>query len=456
MPDFKYIKNTAELLSHGNTELRAKVLDILEAGLAGADPGPGTYESVKLTRDYLLINQVKYDLDKIGKIYVVGSGKGSFPIAEALENILGSRIHKGFLVVKKGDRRRLKRIEVMEAGHPIPDENSVVGARKILKIITEAGDNDIVFAAITGGCSALTVLLPDNVTLSEYQELTALLLGSGAIIRDINAVRKHICRLKGGRLVGYIQPAASITLTLDTQPKGMLWPDMSLPDGSTFADAIDVLKTKNIWDNVSSSIRDHLLKGTKDPEMETLKSLNNMKAQIVSVSDQIITCEAAAHRARQLGFEPIILSTSIQGEAADVGTCFAGIVREIVVRNRPFAAPCVLISGGETTVTLGSNAGFGGPNQELVLAFALEMEGPESKKVVCLSVDTDGTDGPTDIAGGIVDSHTQETAEKMGLVIKEHLTTHDSSELMNRLKDAIVTGHTGTNVLNLRIIAVDG
>jgi glycerate-2-kinase len=456
MPSFKYIKNDKQLLSHGNAELRAKVLDILEAGLAGADPGPGTYKSVTLTQDYILVNQVKYDLNKIEKIYVVGSGKGSFSIAEALENILGSRIHKGFIVVKKGDHRRLKRIEVMEAGHPIPDENSVIGARKILEIIKEAGEKDIVFAAITGGCSALTVLLPNSVALSDYQELTGLLLGSGAIIRDINAVRKHICRLKGGRLVKYIQPAVSITLTLDTKPKGMLWPDMSLPDESTFQEAIDVLKNKNIWNKVSSSIQNHLLEGTRDPEMETLKSLDNMKAQLVSVSDQIITCEAAAHRARHLGFEPTILSTSIQGEASDVGICLAGIAREIVLRNRPFTSPCVLISGGETTVSLDSNSGLGGPNQEFVLAFALEMEGPEFERVVCVSVDTDGTDGPTEIAGGIVDHHTCENAKNMGLTMKEYLKMHNSSEFLSRLEDAIITGHTGTNVLNLRIVAVDG
>jgi len=448
----RIVRNYQKLLSHGQKKLREAALEIIQAGIKDADPGLGTYKVVKLSRHNLFVDRKKYDLRNIKCIYVVGAGKGSFPIAESLEEILGPRLHKGVVVVKRGEKRRLKKIEIVEAGHPLPDENSVIGAKKILEIAKAAGEGDIVFAAITGGASALCTLPPRGIRLKEIQELTDLLLKSGAPIRDINAVRKHLCQLKGGLLVYHIQPAEAITLTLNTAPKDMPWPDMSLPDPTTFQDAIAVLKKYDLYNIVSPSIKHYLLEGMEKPELETVKSLEGMKATLLSVGDQAGACEAAAKRAKEFGYNPVILSTSIAGEAATVGICLAGIAREIIKNKRPFSPPCALISGGETTVTVLGNCGVGGRNQEFVLSFAQELGA--GHEVCCASVDTDGTDGPTDVAGGIVDGETMTRAENLDINIANFLKNHNSSAALTALEDTIVTGQTGTNVLDLRVILI--
>jgi glycerate-2-kinase len=446
------ICNRDSLLVHGQRQMRRAALDIIEAGLAVADPGRGTYRQVRLAGERLQVADRTIDLATVRHIYFVGVGKGSYPIAEALEAILGSRIAQGVLIVKSGERRRLSRIEVIEAGHPIPNEASVRGARRLLEVADLAGPDDLVFAGVTGGSSALATLPPPGVTLADVQDLTDCLLKSGATIRDMNAVRKHVCLIKGGRLIAAIQPALGITLTLDTAPEGLPWPDLCLPDPTTFADAIAVLKHFDIWQAVSPAIRKHLEEGQHHPERETVKSVTDMRTMIVSVGDPVSTCEAAADSARRLGYTPFILGTAMEGEAVEVGACLAGIAKEIWKFNRPFPAPCALISGGETTVTIRGNCGRGGPNQELVLGFA--SKAPIGVGLCCVSIGTDGTDGPTDFAGGIVDGTSMERAAARSLNLADYARRHDSATVLTLLHDAIITGHTGTNVLDLRVVLV--
>ena len=450
--DVWMIKNVSELLSHGQTKVREDALRITQAGIRGADPGHGTRKLLKLEGNRLKIGEHSMDLNQVDHIYVVGSGKGSFPIAEALEEILGSRISGGVLVVKKGETRRLQRIEVHEAGHPIPTDESVEGAQKIMDLVEKAGERDLVFAAVTGGSSALTTLPPAGIRLAEVQELNDILLKSGAVIREMNIVRRHLCRIKGGGLVAKIQPAQALTLTLDTAPEGMPWPDMCLADPATFQEAIAVLKQYKLWKRVSPSIRAYLEKGTTHPELETVKSLAGMRASIYSVGDPLGACEAAAECARGLGYQSFILSTNIEGEAKDLGIFFAGLAKEVVKRNRPFPTPCALISGGETTVTIGEECGAGGPNQELVLGFVKKFH--STREVACVSVDTDGTDGPTQIAGGIADGTSGEWAQKLGFNLDDYIMKHNSSAVLEKMGDTIVTGHTGTNVMNLRVLLI--
>ncbi len=448
----RIIKNFDSLIDHGQSDVRRDGLEIIEAGIEGADPGRGTMESLSRNGDTLFVREKAYDLNRVKKIYVVGAGKGSFPIGEALDRVLGDRINEGFIVVKRGEKRRLRHIAVFEAGHPIPDENSVAGGKKILEIVGKAREGDLVFAAITGGCSALVTAPPAKIRLEEIKDVTDLLLSSGAIIREINAVRKHLCSLKGGRLVAAIHPAEAITFTLDTAPEGMPWPDMCLADPSTFQEAIDVLKHFDLWDRVALSIREYLLEGQKNPEMETVKTLDGFNSRVIGVASPNSACEACTRKAREIGYTPVILSTTLQGESADLGIFLGGIAREIITRRRPFKPPCAIISGGETTVKILGTPGNGGPNQELVLGFAREIGNRE--KVVCISVDTDGTDGPTDIAGGIVDGETSRRAREARIRIPEVLKRHDSSSALLTLGDAIMTGHTGTNVMNLRVTVI--
>ena len=444
------IQNREALLSFGDQGLRRDLLDILEAGIQAGDPGQGTRRMVRCAGDELTVGECRYPLDEIENIYVVGAGKGSFPIAEALEEILGPRIAAGVVVVKRGEKRRLKRIEIHEAGHPIPDEASLTGARKILELADRAGEKDLVFALITGGSSALVTRPMGDITLTDMQVLNERLLKSGAVIQEINAVRKHVCEMKGGRLVAHIQPAQAITLTLDTAQEGMPWPDMCLPDPSTFQEAIQVLERYDLWDEVPSSIQKFLREGKNHPEWETIKRLEGMKAQMVSVGDPVTMCLAAVKKIRALKYNPVLLSTKLEGEAREAGICLAGIAREIIRYGRPFQRPCGLVSGGETTVTVKGESGKGGPNQEFVLALASKLK--DVGAFACAAVDSDGTDGPTDIAGGIVDHRTIAEAEGTFPQIGDSLKLHNSSEALEKLHGIILTGHTGTNLQHLRVI----
>jgi len=441
--------NKEQLLSHGDVKLRDDLLQIVESGILKVIPYQSTKELIHNTEDALLIGESTYPWKGINNIYFVGVGKGSFPIAKALDEILGKQIKEGVVIVKEGEKRRLNNIEVFESSHPIPDERSIIGADMILNILQKAREGDIVFAAITGGSSALVNKPAEGISISDLQETNKMLLKCGAEIGKVNAVRKHLCMIKGGRVVQYGQPATVITLTLDTAPPDMPWPDMCLPDPTTFQDAIYVLKSYNLWDKVSSAIQQRLLFGLQHPEEETLKTLDGMKHVLFSVGDPPSACTAAAEKAAELGYTPYILSTIMEGEARDVGIVLAGIVNEIVKYGRPFATPCALISGGETTVTISGEHGTGGPNQETALAFANKLRTTEG--VAFLSMDTDGTDGPCQIAGGIIDSQTMKRIMALGINLNNELQKHNSSEVLHLLNDDIVTGHTGTNVMNLRV-----
>lgn len=448
-----FYKNYRELTAHGQSAVRRDALQIIQDGIChGAMPDQGTRAIVKLERDLLKVGDLSFSLSAFDHIYVVGAGKGSFPIAAALEGILGERLSGGVVVVKEGEKRRLKRIDILEAGHPIPNEASVIGAQKVLAMARQAGEKDLVFAAVTGGASALITLPPEGITLADIQEMNDLLLKCGGTIRDINTVRKHLCLLKGGHLVAHIQPAHAITLTLDTSPEGLPWPDLCLADPSTFQDAIDVLHLFDIWDAVSPAIQAYLQEGLRHLEWETVKSLSGFKADLFSVGSPVSACEAASVTAQRLGYRPVILSSNLEGESIDVGICLAGIAKEVFRYNRPFLKPCALITAGETTVTIQGAHGEGGPNQEVALAFASKLG--KMTDTCCVSIDTDGTDGPTEVAGGISDGQTTERAQALGLNVAEHLRHHDSSGALTQLGDTIVTGHTGTNVMNLRVIVI--
>ncbi len=446
-------QNLDELLDRHSPTLRKAALQIAQAGIQKAIPYDAVKKLITRTESRITIGDLELDCSKVKKIYVVGAGKGSFPIAQALDEIFDGMIEKGVVVVKEGEKRRLRNIGVFESSHPIPDERSLVAAQKIVDILRQAKEGDLVFAAITGGSSALVNLPAPGITIQDLEEVNSQLLRCGAEIGKINMVRKHICMIKGGRVVQYGQPAMVVTLTFDTAPPDMPWPDMCLPDPTTFGDAVNVLKTYELWNTVPASIREYLLHGLQHPELETLKSLNGMNQAIFSVADPRLTCTAAAEKARELGYTPHILSTTMEGEAKDVGIVLAGIANEILSYRRPFTAPCALISGGETTVTIQNECGKGGPNQETVLGFLNKIR--HDNGFACISIDTDGTDGPCDIAGGIVDGNSKKKVCEEGIRINDVLHTHNAFEALKKLGDAIYTGHTGTNVMNLRIVVLD-
>jgi glycerate-2-kinase len=448
-----HFRNLEELVSHGAVRARRIALACLDAALRAADTYEGTRRIVALEEGVLCAGGLRFDLAERGRIFVVGAGKGSFPIARALDEILGPRIARGVVAVKEAPPRRLARIRAIRAAHPVPDAYSLLAGQEVQEIAAEVRAGDLVFACMTGGCSALLVLPVDGVSLEDKIALNRLLLRTGARIGEMNAVRKHVSRIKGGGLVKLLQPATVITLTQDTAPESLPWPDPSLPDPSTFAEAIAVLTRYEIWDQAPESVRRHLARGLTDPSLETPKSFEGWDAHLLDTGNQRAACLAAVDLARALGYGGHVLSTNLEGESREVGTVLSGIAKEIQRYHRPFAPPCVLVSAGETTVALRGPAGEGGPNQETVLGFARNIAG--HRGIALAAIDSEGTDGPTDIAGGIADGETAGRLREAGLDLFEVLRTHNASPALRALGDAVITGPTGTNVVNLRILVVE-
>lgn len=448
------IKNKERLLSHGNKSGREVALDVIGHAIKAVDP----YEAVKKliyveNGRKLIVGKLSYDLSKKGNIYVVGAGKASFAIAQALEEILGGRIERGAINVKRGEKHKLKHVRVREAGHPIPDEVGLEGAREIMDIARKAKEGDLVFCAITGGASALMPLPAEGITLEDKKKITNLLLRCGATIDDINAVRKHISAIKGGRLARYIHPAEVINLIVIDEIAGLPW-GPTVPDITTFGQAVHVLKKYDLWEKTPVSVKKHLERGLVDQSLETPKpkDFEGLMVQNIILANNEIACEAARERAERLGHSSMILSTVLEGESREAGIVLAAIAKEVEKNGRPLEPPCVLIVGGETTVRIVGEPGEGGRNQELALAASLKIDG--SRKIVISSVATDGTDGPTDIAGGIVDGYTLERAREKGIDVFGNLMKHNSSYVFRQLGDAIFTGPTGTNVMDLGVIVI--
>ncbi len=448
-----YIKNRNTLLSHGNIGLRRSALDIVDHALAKADPYFAVMKLVRLEGDILHVGGIRIDLKELGRIFLLGTGKATFPIAKALEEILGDRIDDGVIICKYGQEGKLSHARLYFSSHPIPDEAGFNAAREALALAGKTQPGDLVFACVTGGSSALMPYPVEGVTLDEKKQVNRLLLTCGANIIEINAVRKHLSRIKGGWLAKAVHPQAHvINLTVSDvigDPLDYITCP-TVPDTSSFDDARRTLAKYDLWDKVPSSVSRYLKEG--GPSRETPKDLSDHRIDNFIIVPGTAACDGAAERARELGFEVMILSTMFEGESRELGGTFAAIAREILLTGRPVRPPCVVIGGGETTVRITSEAGQGGPNQEFALGASLWIDGVGD--VVIVGQDSDGTDGPTDIAGGIVDNFTMERAREQGIDIYEALGRHDVTPVLLRLEDAILTGATGTNVNDLKLMLV--
>jgi len=448
---FMFVQNRVQLLSHGSIELRRTSLDIVEHALEAADPYPAVKKLVRLDGEHLTVGELSCDLSEHGEVYVLGAGKATLRIAEALEDVLGDRIRQGLIAIKRGQPHALQRIRVIEASHPYPDETSYQAARSAMALARRAQAGDVVFTAITGGSSALLCHPVDGVTLEEKSQLHKLLLGCGASIFEINAVRKHLSKVKGGLLAQMALPAQLINLTVSDVIGDRLDYIVGpvVADTSCVSDAVDVLQKHSLWDRVAPSVRAHLGRGT---EVETPKVLDKQSVHTFVVVPSSAAALAASIRADELGFRPLVLTTCLTGESREVGACLGAIAREIAERHRPTAPPCVLIASGENTVAVRSTSGSGGPSQELALSIAGHIEGLSQVVAACL--DTDGTDGPTDFAGAIVDGLTHARAREQGIDVYRAVLSHDVTSVLRDVGDIVNTGATGTNVADLVAIVV--
>ncbi|MEF8841465.1 MAG: glycerate kinase [Haloarculaceae archaeon] len=449
------VDNREALCSHGDATSRELLVDVVDGALEAVHPDRLVSERLTLRGDTLSVDDRVYDLDAVEDVFVVGAGKGSLALARAVSDALGERLSGGVVVEKRGEGHGtgLDSVEVLEAGHPIPDEASHRAARAVMGLAHDAGEDDLVVACITGGASALLALPVDGIGVEDLAETTRLLLEAGAPIEDVNAVRKHLSRIKGGRLAEAIHPARTLSPVIVDEVAGEPW-GPTVPDPTTFDDALRALEKHGLDDRIPESVAAHLAESRDRPERETptVEAFEALRTQAVVLADAGDVCEAACERAEERGVGAMLLSTVLEGESREVGTCLAGVTKEVATSGRPAEPPCAIVSGGETTVTVVEEAGEGGPNQEFALGLALGITGHDA--VAAIAVGTDGTDGPTDVAGGLVDGGTVERAERRGVDLHRALRNHDSTGALRELGDAVYTGPTGTNLMDLRVILV--
>lgn len=438
------IKNYRELISHGFVEGRKIALSLIEHGIKFADPYSAVKRSVSLDGDILRIQDFEIDLRKYRNIYVLGAGKASFPLAKALEEILGERIKEGVVVVRK-KRENLRRIEVLEASHPVPDERSYKAALKVAEIAKKAGEGDLVIFTITGGSSALLSLPPPEIPFEDKRELHRILLSCGAKIKEINAVRKHISMIKGGRLALMAYPADVINLTVSDvigDPLDYIT-GPTVPDSSTIDDALRVLDKYGLWERLPESVRkyfEEIDESRESPKEDDFQKLP--KSFILVRCDEAL--RGAAEKCRELGISYEVVEEAMEGESREDALKMAELIKERAEGRRPH----VILAYGENVVELPSSHGTGGPNQEFALWTLLSS--PENEKLVICSVDTDGSDGGTDAAGAIVDFSTLHFREEIEAALKEH----NCYEILRRAGDLVFTGETGTNVNDLKVVVL--
>jgi hydroxypyruvate reductase len=384
-------------------------------------------------------------------VLVVGGGKAVVPMAAAVEQLLKSRLDAGLVVTRYGHGGTLNKIEVVEAGHPIPDRAGLAAGQRVLDILRKAGDRDLVIALISGGGSALLPVPVDGVTLTDKQVVTALLLRAGGTIQEINTVRKHLSQLKGGNMVTAAAPATVLSLVLSDvvgNDLASIASGPTVPDPTTFQDAAAILHHYELWDKIPQAVKDHLVQGSRSGSGDTPKPSHPAFAKVtnVIVGDVRVALNAAAAQVKRLGYHPLVLTSSLVGETREVAKVFGAMVRELAESDRPIKRPAALIAGGETTVTV-RGQGTGGRCQEFTLAMALEIAG--MKKVTAFAFGTDGTDGSTDVAGAMADGHTLDKARELGLQPQRFLDQNDSYTFFHTLAQTIQTGPTRTNVTDI-------
>ncbi|QLF71917.1 glycerate kinase (plasmid) [Peteryoungia desertarenae] len=383
-----------------------------------------------------------------GRCIVVGAGKASAAMAAALDAAWPDVELSGTVVTRYGHAVPAGRIEILEASHPVPDDNSLKAAEKILETVRDLRPDDLVIALISGGGSALMVAPAGHMTLADKQAVNRALLASGATISEMNAVRKHLSRIKGGRLAQAAYPARVVSLLISDVPgdnPSEIASGPTVPDPTTCAMVSEIVERYAI--ELPDSVRDVLANGEETPKPGAFET------HVSVIAAPKLALEAAAEEAGLLGLTPLILGDSIEGEARDVGTVMAGIATSVSVHGYPVRGPAMLLSGGETTVSIAKGCnGRGGRNTEFLLSLALALKGQEN--VWALAGDSDGIDGVEDAAGAIVMPDTLSRMQSAGMDPRASLSNHDSYTAFRAIGDLVVTGPTLTNVNDIRAILI--
>ena len=439
--------NSDTLVDHGRERLRRDALAIAAAALAAVDPARALRALLRLEGNTLFIGDAAVALGD-RRVFVLGAGKATIGMAALLDELLGARIADGAVVVKHGQGRTLRHIEVIEAAHPVPDTASLVGGERLLAIAHAAAHQDLVLALVTGGSSALAVVPADGISLDDKIATNRLLLASGASIVEINNMRKHVSAIKGGLLAaacGCEIVNLSVSDVVGDPPD--YFTDLTVADRSTFAMAQEACDRYGLWLRLPASVARRLR--AADPAQETPKTIDHVRTFVVASST--LLAEAAAAKASSLGYAATIATLELEGEAATAG-------RHLARRLLETPPPTALIAGGENTVTLppellAGGSALGGPSQEASVSAAIELDGAsDGGGASCLlCIDSDGIDGPTDAAGGLVDDLSAGVAREGGVDLDDALARHTSHDALRTLGDLVVTGPTGTNVNDLKV-----
>ncbi len=402
----------------------------------------------------LLINNSRYPLSGINNIYVIAAGKAAYGMAKAAEDIMGDLVREGVFVTRDGGGKALSRIKGFEASHPLPDGRGILAAGRIMELAKRASEGDLVLCLLSGGASSLMVLPAEGISLKDKQEVTRLLLMSGADIGEINCVRKHLSAVKGGRLAEAIFPGRTVSIIISDvvgDDTGVIASGPTSPDETTYLQAIEILKIRGVYEKIPPPVQEHLQKGASGLIPETPKPGDGIFGKITNfiAASNATALVKASETAAYLGYRPYILDTPLAGEAADAAKRLAQEAFGHKRARRP--TPACLIAGGETTVTVRGD-GIGGRNQETALAFALEIQG--DRRVSALFAGTDGIDGLTDAAGAFVDGGTIKGASDNGITAGIYLKNNDSNSFFKKAGGLFSPGPTGTNVMDIGIILI--
>jgi glycerate 2-kinase len=438
----------------GRSRLRTAAQATLREALRAADPRRLVLRQLKLRGDVLEAAGARHRLGR-GRVAVVAAGKAAVAMARAAEEVLGERLDEG-LAVSTAAEGALERVRLLTASHPVPDARGLAAAAEVASLARRLGRHDLLLVLLSGGASALLPSPAEGIALEEKAHTTTLLLRAGATIHETNAVRKHLSRLKGGGLARAAAPASVVTLVLSD----VVGDDLStiasgptVPDPTTFADALSVVRRLELLDDLPAPVRERLLGGARGEVEETPKpgELAFRRVATRIVGSNRLSVEAAAREARRQGLRPLVLTTRLEGEAREAARVLVSVLRECVESSRPAAPPVCLLAGGETTVTVRGN-GQGGRNQELAVAAAERLDGFPVPAVVA-SLATDGIDGASDAAGGIADDTSVERAASLGLApAAAFVAASDTRNYLGPMGDLIVTGATGTNVVDVVVL----
>ena len=437
------------------SRIRADLRHIIQAALDAIDAGNAVRQTLTLHAQTLRASSYAYDLRRIHRVVVVGAGKAAVPMARAVDMVLGARLDGGYVVApERAGLSRVSGIEIAEAGHPVPDGRSLRAARRVLQIASSMEPADLLIVLLSGGASSLLAFPDDGLTLADKQRTTRLLLRSGAAIEEVNAIRKHLSAIKGGRLAAATRAPVLTLILSDVQGDdlGAIGSGPTAPDRTTFHDAVQVVRRYGLWERLPARVRRHLAAGLAGRLQDTPKPRSGVfrRGRHVIVGNNRLAVEAAATAARRAGYALIVIEEFLAGEAADVGHWLGRLGRDLA--GRPgLAGPLCVVAGGELTVTV-RGAGLGGRAQEFVLAAALALEG--SRGVWAAGIGTDGRDGPTDAAGAVADGTTVGRGRRLGLDAGASLMRNDSYRFFKKVGGHIVTGLTGTNVNDLYLLLI--